>query len=122
MQIDQIKTWNLPIILVAKSGLGTLNHTLLSIESLHKRGISIIGLILNGPLHQDNPKTLLDFSGVPIIAQLPQFKTVSSKQLSEEWVKQNGGYEYTPGDEPSTRISRTFNVEKIFKENQKRNY
>ncbi len=88
LQIDQIKTWNLPIILVAKSGLGTLNHTLLSIESLHKRGISIIGLILNGPLHQDNPKTLLDFSGVPIIAQLPQFKTVSSKQLSEEWVKQ----------------------------------
>ncbi len=31
---------------------------------------------------------------------------------TEEWVKQNGGYEYTPGDEPSTRISRTFPVER----------
>ena len=33
LQIDQIKEWNLPVILVCKSSLGTLNHTLLSIEA-----------------------------------------------------------------------------------------
>ena len=37
LQIDQLQVWNLPIVLVARSGLGTLNHTLLSLEALRKR-------------------------------------------------------------------------------------
>ncbi|WP_041391226.1 dethiobiotin synthase [Prochlorococcus marinus] len=91
LQIDQLKSWGLPIVLVAKSGLGTLNHTLLSIEALNKRRIPIIGLVLNGSLHQDNPKTLKGFGGVPIIAELPHFNKLSAHLLSEEWEKQNIG-------------------------------
>ena len=48
LQIDQIKKWNLPVILVCKSSLGTLNHTLLSIEALKQRNIEILGLVVNG--------------------------------------------------------------------------
>ena len=48
LQIDQIKQWNLPVILVCKSSLGTLNHTLLSIEALKRRNIEILGLVVNG--------------------------------------------------------------------------
>ena len=62
LQIDQIKKWAIPVILVCKSGLGTLNHTLPSVESLKKRNIKILGLILNGEKHLDNPKTLTEFS------------------------------------------------------------
>ena len=71
LQIDQIKKWNLPVILVCKSSLGTLNHTLLSIEALKKRNIDIIGLVVNGEKHLDNPKTIFEFSGIPIIAEFP---------------------------------------------------
>ena len=38
LQIDQLAVWGLPVLLVARSGLGTLNHTLLSVEALRRRG------------------------------------------------------------------------------------
>jgi len=59
LQIDQIKIWNLPVVLVARSGLGTLNHTLLSLEAMEKRNIQVTTLILNGEKHEGNYKTLL---------------------------------------------------------------
>ena len=54
LQIDQVKMWNLPVVLVARSGLGTLNHTLLSIEALENRNIKVATLILNGEKHEEN--------------------------------------------------------------------
>ena len=88
MQIDQLKNWMLPIVLVARSGLGTLNHTLLTIEALKKRNIPLLGIILNGAFHADNPKTLEEISGVAIIAQLPILDKVSSQVLSKIWIEQ----------------------------------
>ena len=58
LQIDQVKEWNLPVVLVARSGLGTLNHTLLSIEALENRNIKVATLILNGEKHKENYNTL----------------------------------------------------------------
>jgi len=46
-------------VLVARSGLGTLNHTLLSLEAMEKRNIQVTTLILNGEKHEGNYKTLL---------------------------------------------------------------
>ena len=88
LQIDQLKAWKAPVILVARTGLGTLNHTLLSLESLRKRNINVLGIVLNGPPHPDNPKTLEQFGGTEILASLPIFKEVSAKTLSQEWNKQ----------------------------------
>ena len=85
LQIDQIKQWNLPVILVCKSSLGTLNHTLLSIESLKRRNIEILGLVVNGEKHLDNPKTLVDFSGIPLIAEFPYIKKMDSNNLDILW-------------------------------------
>jgi len=85
LQIDQIKQWNLPVILVCKSSLGTLNHTLLSIEALERRNIEILGLIVNGEKHLDNPKTLVDFSGIRLIAEFPYIKKMDSNNLDILW-------------------------------------
>jgi len=85
LQIDQIKQWNLPVILVCKSSLGTLNHTLLSIEALKLRNIEILGLVVNGEKHLDNPKTLVDFSGIPLIAEFPYIKKMDSNNLDILW-------------------------------------
>tara|TARA_B100000965_G_scaffold278647_1_gene236429 strand:- start:348 stop:992 length:645 start_codon:yes stop_codon:yes gene_type:complete len=89
LQIDQLKVWGAPIILVARTGLGTLNHTLLSIEALRNRNLNLLGIVLNGHPHNDNPKTLEQFGNTKILARLPIFKKVSAKLLSEEWNKQN---------------------------------
>ena len=89
LQIDQIKQWNLPVILVCKSSLGTLNHTLLSIEALQRRNIEIFGLVVNGEKHLDNPKTLVDFSGIPLIAEFPYIPKVDSNNLDILWKELN---------------------------------
>tara|TARA_Y100001968_G_C19416436_1_gene749258 strand:+ start:396 stop:1085 length:690 start_codon:yes stop_codon:yes gene_type:complete len=88
LQIEKIQSWKLPVILVARTGLGTLNHTLLSIEALRQRDIPILGLILNGPAHPDNPRTLELFGKVPIICQIPRLKRITAKALQREWDKQ----------------------------------
>ena len=89
LQIDQIKQWDLPVILVCKSSLGTLNHTLLSIEALKRRNIEIFGLVVNGEKHLDNPKTLVDFSGIPLIAEFPYLPKVDSNNLDILWKELN---------------------------------
>ena len=88
LQIDQIKVWGSPIVLVARTGLGTLNHTLLSLEALRNRNINVLGIVLNGPPHNDNPKTIEQFGDTKILANLPIFDEVNAKVLSKEWNKQ----------------------------------
>ena len=85
MQIDQIQRWGLPVVLVARSGLGTLNHTLLSVEALRHRQIPLLGLILNGPPHADNPGTLRELSGAPVLGCLPPLPQLEAAALAEAW-------------------------------------
>lgn len=87
LQIEQIRRWGLPLVLVARSGLGTLNHTLLTLEALRHRSIPVLGLVLNGPLHPDNPRTLAELGGVPVLAQLPRLEPLSAAALQEQWLQ-----------------------------------
>lgn len=85
LQIDQLAAWQLPVVLVARSGLGTLNHTLLSVEALQHRGIPLLGLVLNGPIHPDNPRTLAALAGVPVLAELPPLQPLAAEGLAQQW-------------------------------------
>ena len=85
LQIDQLTRWDLPIVLVARSGLGTLNHTLLTLEALRLRNLKVLGLILNGPPHADNPTTLEQLGGVPVLAHLPPLQELNAQQLAKAW-------------------------------------
>jgi dethiobiotin synthetase len=85
LQIDQLHHWNLPVVLVARSGLGTLNHTLLSVEALERRRIPVLGLVLNGPIHPDNPRTLEALTGAPVLAELPPLEPLTEDGLAQQW-------------------------------------
>ena len=91
LQIEQLQRWGLPVLLVGRSGLGTLNHCLLSIEALRQRQIPLLGLVLNGPPHPDNPRTLEQLSGVPVLAQLPRLEPLCAAGLSSLWQQQGWG-------------------------------
>ena len=73
--INLFKTWQeeerIPVILVARTGLGTINHTLLSLEALWSREIPVHGLIFVGEQNEDNIRTIEDFSGVKTLGRLP---------------------------------------------------
>lgn len=73
---DMIKDFGLPTIIVSRAGLGTINHTLLTIEALKRRKINIYGIILNGFRGKElsektNVKMIEELSGIRVIAQIP---------------------------------------------------
>lgn len=74
--IDEIKHLNASVILVARSELGTLNHTLMSLKILKHNNIRVLGVILNGETNEDNATALSEL-GVSIIAQVPMAKTLN---------------------------------------------
>jgi dethiobiotin synthetase len=59
-----------PLILVARTGLGTINHTLLSLEAIRARDLPLAGIIFSGPENPDNIQTILDFSGTENLGHL----------------------------------------------------
>ena len=79
--IDIIKKLSLPILLVARSGLGTINHTLLTVSELKKRNLPLLGIILNGKRNQSNREAIEKYSGVSVVSELEPLKTIDKKTL-----------------------------------------
>lgn len=79
--INQFKKWNLPVILCARTGLGTINHTLLSLEALWARDIKLQGLIFIGEPNDDNIQTIADFSGAKVLGHIPMLETLDAASL-----------------------------------------
>jgi adenosylmethionine-8-amino-7-oxononanoate aminotransferase len=79
--LDFLQETRIPVLLVASSGLGTINHTLLSIEALQSRAIPVLGLVLNGPEHKGNQKSIARFH--PRLTQIAIPQLGSDTALSE---------------------------------------
>ena len=82
LMADLMAMLGLPVILVARSGLGTINHTLLSIEALRKRGIEIAGVVLNGAPDLSNREAIAAYGRVAVIGELPVLARLEPAQLS----------------------------------------
>lgn len=74
-----IKDLNLPVLLVARAGVGTINHTVLTCEFAKHKGINIKGIIINGYTkdfcQKDNIDIIAKITGIPIVCVMPQIKT-----------------------------------------------
>lgn len=71
--IDLMALLELPVLLVARSTLGTINHTLLSLDALRRRGIPIAGVVLNGPANDDNRQAIESYGDVHVVAAVEPF-------------------------------------------------
>ncbi|MGH1456210.1 MAG: dethiobiotin synthase [Alphaproteobacteria bacterium] len=69
--INLFKEWNIPLVLCARTGLGTINHTLLSLEAIWSRGIPLKGIVFIGEENLDNIRTISEFSNVKILGHMP---------------------------------------------------
>ena len=83
MLVDIVQDIGLPVLVVAASGLGTINHTLLTLEVLGQRHIPCIGVVLNSQgldpafeehpdIVADNARVIEEFSGVKVLGSLPR--------------------------------------------------
>ncbi|HEY3850229.1 MAG TPA: dethiobiotin synthase [Steroidobacteraceae bacterium] len=81
LYIDVFARWKTPLVLCARTRLGTLNHTLLSLEALARRAIPVIGIALIGDAHADNERTLAALGGVPVLGRLPKLDPLTPESL-----------------------------------------
>ena len=81
LMIDLIKKCNVPALVVARSTLGTINHTLLSINQLRSYGINIAGIVLNGPGNSSNRDAIENFGNVKVIAEIEEIKEINPESL-----------------------------------------
>lgn len=66
LMIDLIKKFSLPVLVVARSSLGTINHTLLTLSILRERGVPILGVALNGPQNLVNREAIEHYGQVKV--------------------------------------------------------
>jgi dethiobiotin synthase len=75
----------LPAVVVARTALGTINHTLLTIEALRRRRVHAAGVIMVGVPNADNQQAIEQYGGIPVLGVMPQFSPLTPERLAE-WV------------------------------------
>jgi malonyl-ACP O-methyltransferase BioC/dethiobiotin synthase len=83
MMIDLIARFALPVVLVARSQLGTINHTLLTLRALRSRGITVAGVVLNGPPSPEARRAITLFGGTRIMAEFPYLDRIDPERVAE---------------------------------------
>ena len=82
--LDLIRWLDLPLVVVAQSGLGTINHTVLTVKAAQAAGVTVAGVILNrypekpGLAAATNPGVIEALTGVPILGRLPEVPDLES--------------------------------------------
>ena len=79
--IDLVRQLGLPVILVSRHYLGSINHTLLSVEVLRGRGCEVAGIVFSGGDNAESARIIARLSGVPILAELPELGEINAAAL-----------------------------------------
>lgn len=81
LMVDLIKKFETPAILVSRTNLGTINHTLLSLEALRARGVEVLGVIMNGENNRENKNAIEFYGHTLVIAEFPKLYKVDYEAL-----------------------------------------
>ncbi len=82
--LDVFQKWNLPVILVSRHYLGSINHTLMSVELLKNRDVEIKGIIFVGDEHPTTEAILLKSTGLPMIVRIPMTDEVNKEFVMQQ--------------------------------------
>jgi dethiobiotin synthase len=83
LMIDLIAALALPAIVVARSTLGTINHTLLTLEALRAHQVAVAGVVMVGPRNADNREAIEMYGRTTVIGELPPLVPLSRRTLAE---------------------------------------
>jgi dethiobiotin synthetase len=87
LQIDMFARWGAPVVVCVRTGLGTINHTLLSIEALRRRGIPLLGVAFIGNVHAENERVISTMGAVRVLGRLPRLEPLTPKALATAFAK-----------------------------------
>jgi dethiobiotin synthase len=81
--IDLMRHLGAPVVLAARSSLGTINHTLLSLAALRRAEVPIAGVVLIGERNADNRAAIESFGNIRVIGEIPPLAAINRKALRD---------------------------------------
>jgi dethiobiotin synthetase len=82
MMIDLMRLLRLPVIVTARTTLGTINHTLLTLEAVRQRGLQVGGVVMVGDRNLENRRAIERFGQVEVVGEMPFFNPLTSTALA----------------------------------------
>ena len=86
LMTDLMKRLALPVLVVARSGLGTINHTLLTLEALRSRSLQVAGVVMVGEPNAENRAAIERYGHTAVVAEMPWFDSVTPGKVSS-WAR-----------------------------------
>lgn len=83
---ELIAALDLPVLIAARSGLGTINHTLMTIEVLRRRMLRVAGVVMVGDPNDENRLAIEKYGAAEVIAQMPRFDPLTPAAIAR-WVE-----------------------------------
>jgi dethiobiotin synthetase len=83
--LDLMVALGLPVLVVAPSTLGTINHTRLTVEALRRRKLKVVGVVMVGPRDEENRAAIEWHAAAEVVGQMPHFDALTPAAL-EDWV------------------------------------
>lgn len=80
---DLFVRWQLPVVIVARTGLGTINHSLMTIQALRARNVPILGIAFIGDAVEDSEATIARIGGVRRLGRLPILTPLNRATLAQ---------------------------------------
>ncbi|ACX52922.1 dethiobiotin synthase [Ammonifex degensii KC4] len=92
---DLARDLGLPLLVVARPGLGTINHTLLTLATALQAGLSVAGVVINryprnnpDSVAKDNPRIIASFSGLPVLALVPEIEGLDLSSINRKLLEE----------------------------------
>ena len=83
LYIDVFARWRLPLVLCARTALGTINHSLLSVEALRHRGIELLGIAFIGESNPESERAICEIGRVKRLGRLSRLSPLTRDTLRE---------------------------------------
>jgi len=83
LNIDLVEALGLPVILISRNYLGSINHTLLSVEACQRRGIHLLGILFNGPTVPATETFILNYTGLSCLGRIGEESAITKAVISQ---------------------------------------
>lgn len=83
LNLDLLKQWNLPIILVSQNYLGSINHSLLTLDVLKNNNLTLAGVVFNGDRNEASENFILNYSKVKHLGHIPLLQEVNIQAIKK---------------------------------------
>ena len=83
LMIDLMRALALPVLVAARSSLGTINHTLLTLEALRARNLCVAGVVMVGAPNPDNRAAIEQYGGAPVLGEMPVWEPLEPPAVAE---------------------------------------